>query len=161
MKKLFYLLLALPFALMVSSCTNDNDLPNVDVTIAFDNAAVKEGTVYAVEETGLQITGITTKAVDSNKQSALVNVDYFWNRIPAPGLTFGSYPLELNLAEMPLVEKGANSLDLYGKLLEEDKSIANFTVSIPIVVVESEEDLPEGLTLGQASLTYSTAVNNK
>lgn len=161
MKKLLYLLLVLPFTMIFSSCSNDNDLPNVDITIAFDNAAVKDGSVYAVKENGLQITGITTKAVDSNKESALVNIDYFWNRLPAPGLTFGSYPLELNFAEMPLVEKGANALDLNGKLLEVDKSIANFAVTIPIVVVDSEEDLPDGLTLGQASLTFSTAVSNK
>ncbi|MDE6023260.1 MAG: hypothetical protein K2G13_07135 [Muribaculaceae bacterium] len=161
MKKLLYLLLVLPFAMMISSCSNDNDFPNVDITIAFDNAAVQNGTVYAVEENGLQITGITTKAVDSNKESALVNIDYFWNRIPAPNLTFGSYPLELNLADMPLVEKGANTLDLYGKLLEVDKSIANFSVTIPIVVVASEEDLPDGLTLGQTSLTFTTAPKNK
>lgn len=161
MKKLFYLLLVLPFAMMITSCSNDNDLPNVDVTIAFDNAAVKDGTVYAVEDSVLQITGISTKAVDSNKASALVNVDYVWNYIPAPYLTFGNYPLDLNLSQMPLVEKGANILDLNGKLLEVDKSIANFSVRIPIVVVDEVENLPEGLTLGEATLTYTTATKDK
>lgn len=161
MKKLLYLLLVLPFAMMITSCSDDNDLPNVDVTVAFDNAAVKDGTVYAVEDSVLQITGITTKAVDSNKESALVNILYFWNNIPAPNLTFGSYPLNINLEEMPLVEKGANGLELNGKLLEVDKSIANFYLNIPVMVVDSVEDLPAGLTLGEATLTYRTATKDK
>ncbi len=161
MKKLLYLLLVLPFAMMITSCSNDNDLPNVDVTISFDNAAVKDGTVYVVTDPIPQITGITTKAVGSDKATALVNIDYLWNYIPAPGLTFGSYPLDINVAEWPLVNKGTNRLNLNGKLLEVDKSIANFSLEIPFVVVDSEENLPDGLTLGQASLTYSTAVNNK
>ena len=161
MKKLLYLLLVLPFAMMISSCSNDDDLPNVDVKIEFDNAAVKDGNVYVVTDPIPQITGITTKAVGSDKATALVNIDYFWNYIPAPGLTFGSYPLDINVAEWPLVEKGANALDLNGKLLEVDKSIANFTVTIPVIVVDSEEDLPDGLTLGQASLTFTTAPKNK
>lgn len=161
MKKLFYLLLALPFAMMVSSCTNDNDLPNVDVTVAFDNAAVENGTVYAVEDSVLQITGITTKAVDSNKNSALVNILFYWNNIPAPGLTFGSYPLEINLAQVPLVKDGANKLSLNGKLLEVDKSMANFYLNIPVVVVDSVQNLPDGLTLGEASVSFTTSAKDK
>ncbi|MDE5840997.1 MAG: hypothetical protein K2H49_08755, partial [Muribaculaceae bacterium] len=79
MKKLLYLLLVLPFTMMFSSCSNDNDLPNVEITMSFDNAAVSDGTVYVVQDSVFSITGISTKALDSNQQAAIANVRYFWN----------------------------------------------------------------------------------
>lgn len=155
MKKLLYLLLVLPFAMMISSCSSDKDLPNVDITMSFDNAAVKDGVVYVLDNETFSITGLTTKAVDSNQQSAIVNVCYFWNGIPAPGLTWSSFPMEINMAEMPQPEDGENILGLRATLLETDKSIAYTAINVPIVSVESEEDLPAGLTLGEATLTFS------
>ena len=161
MKKLLYLLLVLPFAMMVSSCSNDNDLPNVDITMSFDKAAVKDGAVYVIQDAVFSITGITTKAVDSNQQSAIANVRYFWNGLPAPGLTWSSFPMEIDMAQMPQVEKGANILGLRATLLETDKSMAFTAFNVPIVAVESEEDLPDGLTLGQASISFTSSQSSK
>lgn len=161
MKKLLYLLLVIPFAMMVSSCSDDNDLPNVDITMTFDNAAVKDGSVYVLADDVFSITGLTTKAVDSNQQSAIVNVKYFWNGIPAPGLTWSSFPMEVNMEEMPLVEKGANILGLQATLLETDKSMAYTAINLPIVAVENEEALPEGLTLGEATITFTSSQSSK
>ena len=161
MKKLLYLLLVIPFAMMVSSCSNDNDLPNVNVTMSFDNAAVSDGAVYVLQDSPFSITGITTKAVDSNQQSAIVNVKYFWNGIPAPGLTWSSLPMEIDMAQMPQVEKGANILVLQATLLETDKSMAYTTINVPIVAVENEEALPDGVTLGEATLTFTSAQSDK
>lgn len=161
MKKLIYLLLVLPFAMMISSCSSDNDLPNVDITMSFDNAVVKDGVVYVVADQTLSVTGLTTKAVDSNKQSAIVNARYFWNGIPAPGLTWSGFPMEINMAEMPLVESGNNILGLNATLLEVDKTMSYCTLNIPIKTVASAEDLPDGQAPGEASLTFTTPRSNK
>ena len=161
MKKLFYLLLVIPFAMMISSCSSDKDLPNVDITMSFDNAAVKDGTVYVLQDGVFSITSLTTKAVDSSQQSAIVNVRYYWNGIPAPGLTWSSFPMEINMADMPLVKNGANILGLNATLLETDKSMANTLIDVPIVAVENEEALPDGLTLGEASLTFTSSQSSK
>lgn len=161
MKKLLYLLLVIPFAMMISSCSDDNDLPNVNITMSFDNAAVKDGTVYVLADDAFSITGLSTKAVDSNQQSAIVNVKYFWNGIPAPGLTWSSFPMDINMEEMPLVEKGDNVLGLQATLLETDKSMAYTAINVPIVAVENEEALPEGMTLGEATLTFTSSQSSK
>lgn len=161
MKKLLYLLLVLPFTMMISSCSSDNDLPNVDITMSFDNAVVKEGVVYVVADQTLSVTGLTTKAVDSNQQSAIVNVRYFWNGIPAPGLTWSGFPMEINMAEMPLVESGNNVLGLNATLLETNKSMSYCTLNIPIKTVAADTDLPDGLAPGECSLTITTARSNK
>lgn len=161
MKKLLYLLLVIPFAMMISSCSDDNDLPNVNITMSFDNAAVKDGKVYVLADDAFSITGLSTKAVDINQQSAIVNVKYFWNGIPAPGLTWSSFPMDINMEEMPLVEKGANVLGLQATLLETDKSMAYTAINVPIVAVENEEALPEGMTLGEATLTFTSSQSSK
>ncbi|MDE5870523.1 MAG: hypothetical protein K2H22_01050 [Muribaculaceae bacterium] len=154
MKKLLYLLLVIPFAMMVSSCSNDNDLPNVDITMTFDNAAVKDGAVYVLQDSVFSITGITTKAVDSKQQSAIANIYYFWNGIPAPSLTWSGLPMEIDMAKMPQPEDGENILGLRATLLETDKSMAYTALSVPIIAVENEEALPDGLVIGEATLTF-------
>ena len=156
MKKLLYLLLVLPFAMMISSCSSDNDLPNVNVSMTFDNAAEKDGSIYVVQDSVFSITGLTTKAVDSNKQSAIVNVKYFWNGLPAPDLTWSGFPMEIKLAE-----EGRNVLSLQATLLEVDKSMAFATINVPIVAVDKVENLPAGLTLGEATFTVTTAQSSK
>lgn len=161
MKKLLYLLLVLPFAMMISSCSDDKDLPNVDITMSFDNAAVKDGKVYVLADDVFSITGITTKAVNSNQQSAITNVFYFWNGMPAPGLTWSPFPMEINMADMPLAKDGVNALGLKATILETDKTMAYTVFDIPVVTVDSEENLPDGLQLGEASVTILSAQSSK
>ncbi|MDE5848981.1 MAG: hypothetical protein K2H38_02460 [Muribaculaceae bacterium] len=155
MKKLLYLLLVLPFAMMISSCSSDKDLPNVDITLTFDNAAVKDGAVYVIQDSVFSMTGITVKAVDTKQQAAIANIRYFWNGIPAPGLTWSPLPMEIDMAQMPQPENGENILGLRATLLETDKSIAYTALNVPIIAVENEEALPDGVTLGEASFTFS------
>lgn len=155
MKKLLYLLLVIPFAMMISSCSSDKDLPNVDITMTFDNAAVKDGTVYVIQDETFSMTGITVQAVDTKQQAAIANIRYFWNGIPAPSLTWSSLPMEINMAEMPQPENGENVLSLRATLLETDKSIAYTALNVPIIAVENEAALPDGLTLGEATLIFS------
>ncbi len=160
MKKLLYLLLVIPFAMMVTSCSNDKDLPNVDITMSFDNAVVKDGTVYVVQDSVFSITGLSTKSVDSNKPSAIVNVRYFWNGMPAPGLTWSDLPMNIDMAQMLQPESGNNILGLDATLLEVDKSISYCSLAIPIKAVKIE-DLPDGLQPGPATLTFTSARSNK
>ncbi len=161
MKKLLYLLLVIPFAMMVTSCSNDNDLPNVDISMSFDNAVVKDGTVYVVQDSVFSITGLSTKAVDSNQQSAIVNVRYFWNGYPAPELTWSPLPMEIDMAKMPQPESGNNILGIDATLLETDKSISYCTLAIPIKAVDNVEDLPDGQQPGEATLTFTSARTSK
>ncbi len=157
MKKLLYLLLVLPFAMMITSCSNDKDLPNVDITMSFDNAVVKDNSLYVVKDSVFSLSGITTKAVDSNQQSAIANIRYFWNGYPAPSLTWSGLPMEINMAEMPLLSSGNCVLGLNATLLETDKSLSYCFLDVPINVVEKVEDLPDGILPGPVSLTFRSA----
>ncbi|MDE6650011.1 MAG: hypothetical protein K2K45_08790 [Muribaculaceae bacterium] len=161
MKKLLYLLLVLPFTMMFSSCSNDNDLPNVEITMSFDNAAVDDGTVYVVQDSVFSITGISTKALDSNQQAAIANVRYFWNGYPAPNLTWSNMPIEIDMAQMPVTSSGKCLLGLNATLLETDKSMAYCSLDIPIQTVESVDSLPQGVEFGQVDMIFTVAQKSK
>lgn len=161
MKKLIYLLLALPLAFLATSCSDDDNLPDVNVTFTFDNAAVKDGVVYVNEADTLLITNIETKAVNSDKAATIANVRYFWNYIPAPGLTWSNLPIEIPMAKMPLVENGYNVLGMDATILEVDKSIAYSYFRIPIAAVAEGESFPDGLQPGTATFTITTAQDKK
>lgn len=153
MKKLLYLLLLLPLSLCVNSCNDDDDLPNVTVTMNFSNAVPQDGTLYVVKTDTLYLNSIDTKAMDSNQAATLTNVVFYWNYLPAPSLTWSRFPLSIPIEEMPLTTNGSsNILGLNATLLETDKSIAYTNIRVPIQVVETEEDLPNGQKPGEAQL---------
>lgn len=146
--------------MMVSSCSDDNDLPNVDITMSFDNAVVDDGTVYVVQDSVFSITSITTKSVDSGKSSAIANIKYFWNGRPAPGLTWSGMPVNIDMAIMPQPASGNNVLALDATLLEVDKSISYCTLRIPVKAVKIE-DMPNGVEPGEATLTFTSSRSGK
>lgn len=152
MKKLLYLLLVLPFAIGLASCS-DNDLPEVNVNMTFNNVVAEDGVIYAVKDSVISIDNITTRAVDSDKDAAITNILYFWNSIPAPGLTWSSLPILIPLKNMPLVPSGNNMLGMKATILEVDKSIATCYITVPIKTVDKVEDLPGGQAPGIATYT--------
>lgn len=152
MKKLLYLLLVLPFALAFSSCSNDDDLPDVNVNISFDNVVAKEGAIYVVETDTVKITNIETRAVDTNQPAVLANMRFYWNYVSAPALTWSNFPIKIPMEDMPLVSKGANVLGINATVLQVDKTMAYASIRIPIVAVEKVEDLPDGQQPGTAVL---------
>lgn len=153
MKKLIYLLLVLPFALAFSSCSNDDNLPDVNVTLTFDNAVASDGAIYVVKDATLKLNSIVTTPIDNSKPATLANARFFWNYQPAISMTFSEFPIDIPMADMPLVDKGANLLGINATLLQVDKSIAYTSFNIPIVTVDSESDLPDGQEPGEAVFT--------
>ncbi|MCM1491318.1 MAG: hypothetical protein NC095_10920 [Muribaculum sp.] len=164
MKKLLYLLLVLPFAMIMASCNDDDDLPNVTVTMDFGNAAAQDGTLYVVQTDTLMLNNIVTKAIDSNQSAVLANVRYYWNYVPAPYLTWSPLPMEIPIAQMPLTESGNNLLQMDATLLETDKSIGYTNIAVPIKVVPTIDEMPAApgdvqlvLTIGQSKEPKTTS----
>lgn len=155
MKKLLYLLIALPFALLGTSCSND--LPDVNVDMTFSNAAKDGSTIYAVQTDTIPLTidGFKVTSTDG-KAATIANITYGWDGLPAPQLTFSNLPMEINLQNQKV---GTHVLQMSATILEVDKSMAYSYMEIPVKVVASPEDLPDGLTLG--TVTYSMQVGQK
>ena len=121
MKKFLLSLLPVAALLMFASCDDDNDLPNVDISFTFDNARTDNGTVYVVEGDTLHLGGIP---------APLLNISY---------TTPFAFDMEM---DVPASEK-PYTLSMIANVFQVDKTIATAQCNIPVMVVASEEDIPE------------------
>ena len=150
MKKLFYLLYLLPVLLM-ASCSNDDDLAEVDLTLTLSGVTQVKGNFYAVSGDDITIDGIGVKSL-TNKNATITRVMYYFEGIPLIGNPadpfLGSFSTEG-------LKSGTYALSFTGWVVQEDKSITTVACNFPVTIVSSAEDLPEGAPeIG----TYSSTV---
>lgn len=178
MKKLFYLLLVLPLALM-ASCSDDDDLPQVDLTLTMSGVTQYEDAFYAIggaaaddeaatpqadtevdgdEETlpegVITIDGLTAKSL-TNQNAAVANTVYFLDGYLLRPSFDTPYVCAINASALPV---GTHTLSVTTNVLQEDKSIANAALNFPLKIVASAEDLPAG---APAIGTYSITVRSQ
>lgn len=151
MKKfLSLLLLALPLAFLNTACDDDNDLPNVDVSVAIENGTKVGNQLYVVRGDTLKIEGIYVKNNEEGKGATLINPSFYWD-----GLYIGIaiyQPYAFNVVTVaPDEEKGIpgtplgrHTLSIEATLLAVDKEIANCLLQYTVNVVESADQIPEG-----------------
>lgn len=152
MKKLLYLLLLLPMSLF-TSCDKDN-LASFDMTLTMGSVTEYDGTFYAVANENLTIESLTVNPV-GGKNTILANVSFFIDGIPLTG----GYPWEVLTPytfSTATLAPGVHTIGITGDILQEDQSINNFAVTVPLVLVSGPEDLPsEAPDLGSYSHTIS------
>lgn len=178
MKKLFYLLLMLPLA-FVASCSDDDDLPQVDLTLTLSGVTQYDDVFYAVKaETPDTETEVATSdtedgkddetlpegviTIDSftaqsltNKNAAVANVSFFIDGLFVPPSFDTSYLCAISTANLPV---GTHTLSVTANVLQVDKSIANAALNYPLKIVASADDLPTG---APAIGTYSITVKSQ
>lgn len=151
MKKLIYLLLLLPFAAL-TSCEKE-DLAPFDMTLTLGGVSQYDGSFYAVQGDDITIESLKVNPV-GGKNTALSNVMFYVDGVPLwanpwdteNGITFST-------ANLPA---GTHTIGINGNLLQVDQSIQVFAVTYKLVLVDSEEGLPEGAPeLGSFSSTVS------
>lgn len=149
MKKLLYPLLLLPLGLL-GGCSDDDDLPNVNLSITFDNAVVDGSVIYVVSGTPLEITSIS--ATGNGSKALVTSATYYWDNFRvgwsplAPfSATFGpSYTTE-----------GNHLLGISMEIAQEGKSLGFTAVTYNLKAVGSEDDLPEGTEPGTVTVNYT------
>ncbi len=158
MKKLFYLLFLLPLAFL-ASCNSDDDFPQVKLTLTASNVyqADADGTFYYVEseETPIVVDGLSAQTLLDGKNATVANVFYSINGLPL----FGTEE-EPTKPVIPAnyLREGTNYIHINATVLQVDKSIAQCVLDIPVIAVESVDDLPS--TIDQTSMgTYSVSMN--
>lgn len=108
MKKLFYLLLALPM-FMLASCDSDSDkIPSFDVKVTFaEGTAFADGVITVEQGQPVVIENMT--AINTDDKIAFgpitVNVDY----APGGGVTVAQFPITINTETIP---EGTNALNM-------------------------------------------------
>ncbi|MCD8387597.1 MAG: hypothetical protein LUD17_12015 [Bacteroidales bacterium] len=142
MKKMFYLLIAaLPImAIAFASCSNDDDLPNVDISLDVSEGTVVDDTIYVVQGDSLVISGITVTNNEEGKAATVTNVNYYWDGYFMGPSIFSPFGFAISTEN---VSVGIHTIGVTCTVLAVDKSIATAALSFPVRVVESTTDLPE------------------
>lgn len=136
MKKLFYLLFALP--LFFVACDDDNDLPNVEVYATFEGGTQVGDSYYVVQGDELQVTGVTLVNHDT-KEAAIGGVRYFWDYMPIGTTITQPYAINIATAELPV---GSHLLQAEMPIYAVGYSICTGFMAKKIVIVASTEDIP-------------------
>lgn len=151
MKKLFYLLFLLPLTFF-GACTNDDDVPQVDLTLTLDGVTQNPETeqFYIINGSEASVQSLVAKSL-TDKAAVCTNCIFYID-----GLQITDTFLEPFASDIPTaaLSPGLHYLEARTTILQVDKSISVGYISIPIQVVASAEDLPEGLpALGKYSVT--------
>lgn len=156
MKKLLYLLIALP--LMLASCQNDDDYPEVKVGVDYTGATTVDEQLYVIKGDTLSIDSVFVTPVDPSKPALISSVTYVLNGVPL-GIAPTS-PFKLQILTAPL-ETGKYTLRLQMGVYQNDKTPGIAYVSLPIRVVDSASDIPGGNGSSTGRIYNSPTVGEK
>lgn len=152
MRKLFYSMLAavLPMmAISMASCNNENDLPDVTITLDVTQGTVVGDTIYVAQGDTIDIAKVVVTNKEEGKDAAIANVTYYWDGYYYAPAVFAPYKMIFPTSENTPV--GKHSIDLTCNVLAVDKSLASAIVTFPVKVVASKEDIPMTRSAGRIS----------
>ncbi len=160
MKKFIYLaiaLIALPFAL--TSCSDDDDLPNVDYTIAISGGVMDQtdNVIYVVQGDTLNIESLGVKNLDSNKVAAITGADYYWDYTWLGASTLPPYGFSIAVTDATPV--GKHLLQIKTGVVAVDKEPAIGIVAYEVNVVADAADLPNTATGRSFTVTPGMKAN--
>ena len=150
MKKIFFLLLFLPLSFMFS-CTKDDDLAQVDLTLTLDNVTELNGNFYTISGNEISIEGVDVKSLNG-KPATITNVIFYFEGRPIAVLPGYMATGEINTSGL---KDGTYTLSLTGQVLEEGKTITDIAANYSLTIVSNEENIPEEAPeIGTYSVTY-------
>lgn len=150
MKKLLYLLLLAPFALL-TSCDKDEVTP-FDMTLTLAGVSQADNNFYAVQGDEIAINNL--EVASAGDKTVVSNVLFYVDGYPLfPNPWNLEGPLSFSTANL---KPGNHTINASGYLLQVNQSLKTFAVNYPLVIVDSEESLPAGAPeIG----TYSMTIN--
>lgn len=154
MKKMMYLLLALPMLMLAACDDDDNKVAQVTFSMDYSGATEVDGVYYVVEGTPFVIDGVSVTPVRQGVKAIVTQVSYgvdgtflgtslaepFGATIPTEGMALGRHTLTM---QMPVMEEGC--------------APSNAFVKVPFEVVAADSDIPGDATqtTGHAALPTS------
>lgn len=139
MKKLLYLLLLMPMFFM-ASCSDDDDLPAVDLKIEFSGVTSYDNTLYTVKGDTVTVKRISATALNG-KPAGVTNVTYYLDGLPLLYTNLAPYSAQLNTEDLPV---GLHAISMSFNILEVDKSISSAITTYRLNIVQSVDDIPQG-----------------
>jgi len=143
MKRIFYLTLAL-FALpfVVTSCSDDDDLPNVDYKIQISGGYMDptDNVIYIEQGNTLTIESLGVVNLDSDKPAMINNARYYWDYIFLGDSWIQPFTFSVDVDRDTPV--GDHLLSIKTQVLAVDKEVAVGIVNYTVRVVDNPDDIP-------------------
>lgn len=137
MKNLLYALAALPL-LLLGSCSDDNDLPDVNINVDMTGLYESQGDLYLVSGDNVTINSISVTSLNG-KPATLGRVDMFWNDVLQSSSIVEPYSITFNTENL---RPGISLLTLQMGVYQEDKTASWAVLQYDIHVVLSQSELP-------------------
>lgn len=151
MKKLYLLLMLLPFTLLMG-CSDNDDLPSVDINVTLENVAREAGNIYVVQGEPLEISSVTVKSLNGNN-SGLSAIAYYLNGYYQGTNIVSPYSVSFDTSSLA---PGQYRINMVTDILQVDKSIMSGDIGFSFIVVASVDDIPQGADpAGQVTFTYT------
>lgn len=141
MKKLLYLLIALPLLAITACSHDDDDYPDVKIGFSYTGGTEVDGTLYAVQGDTLDIDSVFCDPVDPAKKAVIGDVAYVFDGRPLGIAPTPPFPISLLTKEIPL---GDHTMRLQMTVFQEGKTAAIAWLTIPVAIVETSADIPGG-----------------
>ncbi|MCI9172100.1 hypothetical protein [uncultured Duncaniella sp.] len=160
MKKFLYLLLALPmFASMAACDDDDNNIPDVSVSIEYSGGTLNDGVLTVVQGDTLKIEGLKVTPAPNTGKAMLGQTTYFFDGRPFFTTAIAPFGVDIVTDDLAV---GNHTLSVNSQIFQEGKSIGWGVFSYKLDIVEAPEDQP-GDTGGGTDTpeqTITESVNN-
>lgn len=160
MKKLLFILMALPLlaATMVSCSDDDKDVPEVNIGITYSGATDVDGTLYTVQGDTISIDSVYCTPAEGTKPAMINDVAYVLDGRPLGISPVPPFSISLDTEGFPV---GRHVLTLQMTVLQEGESVGTAWMPVPIAVVDTITDIPSGATPGgSATFTGKATTSN-
>ena len=154
MKKLLALLfILLPLSLVYVSCSDDDDLPDVSVSISTPNRMLGD-TIYLVQGDSLIVDTINIRNNEAGKNAVITAAEYFFAMEGhyTAVVPFGwRRPTSANPDNFNYIPAGKYPFNIEVDIAAEDKALAIGVLPYIVRVVASDDEIPEAAVPGQSA----------
>lgn len=141
------------------SCSNDNDLPNVNYNIQLGGGAKlnpDDGTIYVMQGDTLAIKSLAVTNNESGKSAAITDAQYYWDYNYIGGNPFAPYNFNIYITDETPV--GGHNLTIQCSVVAVDKTPAVGVIDYPVVVVADSTQMP---TTQLTSISTTVPLNSR
>lgn len=145
MKKILTILFVLTaIPLVFTACDDDNDLPDVDITVNFENAVrADDGRIYIVKGTPLSVTSIEVTNREAGKKAIATAAIYYLDGLRVGASVISPLAFSLSTDNLPA---GTYDFNIEVEIIAVDKTPAFGVLGYKICIVENESEIPGNQT---------------
>ncbi len=161
MKKILTILFTLTaIPLVFTACDNDNDLPDVDITVNFENAVrADDGRIYIVKGNPISVTSIEVTNREAGKKAIATAAIYYLNGLRVGASVISPLSFSLSTDNLPT---GTYDLNIEVEIIAVDKTPAFGVLGYKLCLVENESEIPGNQPPeGSASVTGRPSLHSK